>query len=127
MQKIKSEQLVTGVIKYLNVEIIPCIEDKFTKLLLRTMTISAEANLDSYTKLVDEFVRKPFISDLLKTEKDVFEIESLIDAVRQAVNECGELVIKIPPVKFISPEEKTLSFNNADISKLKQYLTDAIK
>lgn len=127
MQKIKSEQLVTGIIKYLNVEIIPCIEDKFTKLLLRTMTISAEANLDSYTKLVDEFVRKPFISDLLKTEKDVFEIESLIDAVRQAVNECGELVIKIPPVKFISPEEKTLSFNNADISKLKQYLTDAIK
>ncbi len=127
MQKIKSEQLVTGVIKYLNVEIIPCIEDKFTKLLLRTMTISAESNLDSYTKLVDEFVRKPFISDLLKTEKDVFEIESLIDAVRQAVNECGELVIKIPPVKFISPEEKTLSFNNADISKLKQYLTDAIK
>ena len=127
MQKIKSEQLVTGVIKYLNVEIIPCIEDKFTKLLLRTMTISVESNLDSYTKLVDEFVRKPFISDLLKTEKDVFEIESLIDAVRQAVNECGELVIKIPPVKFISPEEKTLSFNNADISKLKQYLTDAIK
>ena len=59
-------------------------------------------------------------------EDGVFEVESIIDAARQAVNECGELTVKIPPVRFISPEEKVLSFGAGDISKLKQYLTNEI-
>lgn len=127
MQKIKSEQLVKGFIKYLNTEILPCVEDTFTKLVLRTFTITAESNAEAYTKLVESLTANPFIADLLKVDNGAFEIEGLIDSVRQAVNECGEITVKIPPVKFISPEEKTLSFNAADISKLKQYLTNEIK
>ena len=127
MQKIKSEQLIKGVIKYLNTEILPCIEDSFTKLVLRTFTITAESNSSAYIKSLESLLKTPFVAEFLKVENDTFEIESLVDAIRQAVNECGELVVKIPPIKFISPEEKTLSFNAADISKLKQYLTNEIK
>ena len=124
MQKINSEQLVNGLMKYLNTEIIPHVSDTFTKLLLKTLVISSQANATAYTKTVDSMVNGPFIAELLKVEDGLFEVESFIDALRQAVNECGELVVKIPPVKFISPEEKTLRFNSEDISKLKQYLTN---
>lgn len=127
MKKINSEQIIKGFIKYLNTEIIPCIDDTFTKLLLRTFTITAESNSKAYEKAISSFVKSGFVADMLHTENDVFEIEMLIDALRQAVNECGELVIKIPPIKFVSPEEKTLSFNAADISKLKQYFTNEIE
>ena len=126
MQKINSEQLISGIIKYLAAEIIPCIEDTFTKLALKTFTITTEKNAPAYVKAIENLIEKPFVSDFLKAEEGCFEVEDLIDAIRQAVNECGELTVKIPPVRFISPEEKTLSFNAADISKLKQYLTNAI-
>lgn len=126
MDKINSEQFISGVIKYLATEIIPCIEDTFTKLMLKTFTIATEKNTPAYIKAIDSLIEKPFVSDFLKADDGCFEVEELIDAVRQAVNECGELTVKIPPVRFISPEEKTLSFNAADISKLKQYLTNAI-
>lgn len=127
MKKINAEQLLRGFIKYLNIEIIPCIDDTFTKLLLRTFTITTESNADVYVKAITDFAKTEFISDILHAENDTFEIEMLIDALRQAVNECGELVVKIPPIKFVSPEEKTLSFNAADISKLKQYFTNEIE
>ena len=124
MQKINSEQLVNGLMKYLNTEIIPHVSDTFTKLLLKTLVISSQANAPAYTKTVDSMVSGPFISELLKVENGLLDVEGFIDALRQAVNEVGELVVKIPPVKLISPEEKTLRFNAEDISKLKQYLTD---
>lgn len=126
MDKINSEQLISGFIKYITAEIIPCVEDTFTKLALKTFAITAESHTPAYTKAVDDFMQRPFISDIVKAEDGVFDVESLIDAVRQAVNECGELTIKIPPVRFISPQEKTLTFKASDISSLKQYLTDAI-
>ena len=124
MQKINSEQLVNGLMKYLNAEIIPHVSDTFTKLLLKTLVISSQANAPAYTKTVDNMVSGPFISELMKVENGLLDVEGFIDALRQAVNEVGELVVKIPPVKLISPEEKTLRFNAEDISKLKQYLTD---
>lgn len=126
MDKINAPQLVYGVMKYLGSEIIPCVEDTFTKLALKTLAITAENNAPAYVKAIDSFVEKPFVADLLRAESGSFEIESIIDALRQAVNECGELTVKIPAVKFFSPQEKTLRFTASDISSLKQYLTNAI-
>lgn len=127
MKKINAEQIIRGFVKYLNTEIIPCIDDTFTKILLRTFTITTESNADVYVKAITDFAKTEFISDILHTENEVFEIEAIIDAIRQAMNECGELTVKIPPIKFISPKEQTLSFNAADVSKLKQYLTNEIE
>ena len=126
MNKINSEQLLSGFIKYLTAEIIPNVEDTFTKLALKTFTITTEKNSDAYIDALDSLVEKPFVADLLNVEDGCYEVEELIDAVRQAVNECGELTIKLPAIRFISPVEKTLSFNAADISKFKQYLTNAM-
>ena len=126
MEKINAEQLLSGFIKYLSAEVIPCVEDTFTKLALKTFTITTTNSAPAYIKVLEDIRSKPFAADLLKVEDGCFDIESIIDAIRQAVNECGELTIKIPPVKFISPQEKTLRFSANDISSLKQYLTNAV-
>lgn len=125
MNKITSEQLVKGIMSYLNTEIIPCIEDPFTKIVLKTMTITAESKMPAYKKVVDDLLTNPFVKELVEVDNTgTFEVETLIDSLRKAVNECGELTIKVPPVPLISPEEKVLGFNSTDISKLKQYLTN---
>ena len=125
MEKITSKQLISGVVKYLTAEIIPCVDDTFTKLALKTLAITADTRTPAYIKAVENLLQNPLISDIVAAQDGTFEVESIIDAVRQAVDECGELTIKIPPVRFISPEEKTLTFKASDISSLKQYLTNA--
>ena len=126
MEKINAEQLLSGFIKYLSAEVIPCVEDTFTKLALKTFAITTTNSAPAYIKVLEEMISRPFAADLLKVEDGCFDVESIIDAIRQAVNECGEITIKIPPVKFISPQEKTLRFSANDISSLKQYLTNAV-
>ena len=126
MEKINAEQLRSGFIKYLSAEVIPCVEDTFTKLALKTFAITTTNSAPAYIKVLEEMISRPFAADLLKVEDGCFDVESIIDAIRQAVNECGELTIKIPPLKFISPQEKTLRFSANDISSLKQYLTNAV-
>lgn len=126
MNKITSEQLVAGFIAYMNHEVIPNVDDTFTKLTIRMLTISAENKAESYVHLVDNLLKSTFMTDFLQVDEDkCFDIETLIDALRQAINECGELVVKIPPVKFVSPEEKVLCFKASDVSTLKQYITAA--
>ena len=128
MNKINTEQLILGFLNYLNKDIIPCIEDTFTKVAIRMFTITTETKMEVYKKTLEEGLKNPFVSEFLQADENgCFDIEFLIDALRKAINDCGELTIKIPPVKFISPEEKVLGFNAADISKLKQYLTNEIK
>ena len=68
MNKINTEQLLSGFIKYLAAEIIPCVEDTFTKLALKTFAITTEKNAPAYTKALDSMIEKPFIADLLKVE-----------------------------------------------------------
>ena len=128
MQKINTEQLLLGIITYLHKEIIPCIEDTFTKITVRMFTITVEKRLDVYKNAVNDALKSQFVSEFLQVDEDgCFDVEMFIDALRQSVNECGEIVVKIPPVKFVSPEEKVLRFNANDISSLKQYLTNEIK
>ena len=126
MNKINAEILVEGIVDYIDNNVVKSVEDRFLKITTKTIVISATKNKAAYINLVNDSVTTGFVSELLKTDEDgYFEIEDVIDAIRQAINDCGELVIKIPAIKFLSPEEKILSFTASDISSLKQYITNA--
>lgn len=123
MNKITTAQLLDGVIRYVDKEVIPNVDDVFTKLAIRTLAINAATNStvhDTFNKLMNSTPATFFIQP---DADGLFDIESLIDALRQAINEYGELVVKIPPIRFVSPEEKILRFKASDISTLKQYIT----
>jgi hypothetical protein len=126
MNRIKSETLVDGIMEFINSNVIPSVDDTFLKIAMKTAIITAAANKDAYVKMVDGYLDTDFFSTLLKRDSEgYFEIESLIDAIRQAMNECGELKITFPAIKFLSPTEKVLIFKANDITALKQYITNA--
>lgn len=126
MNRIKSETLVDGIMEFINSNVIPSIDDTFLKIAMKTAIITADANKDAYVKMVDGYLDTDFFSTLLKLDTGgYFEVEGLIDAIRQAMNECGELKITFPAIKFLSPAEKILIFKANDITALKQYITNA--
>lgn len=126
MNRIKSETLVDGIMEFINSNVIPSIDDTFLKIAMKTAIITAAANKHAYVKMVDGYLDTDFFSTLLKLDTGgYFEVESLIDAIRQAMNECGELKITFPAIKFLSPTEKVLIFKANDITALKQYITNA--
>ncbi len=126
MNRIKSETLVDGIMEFINSNVIPSIDDAFLKIAMKTAIITAAANKDAYVKMTEGYLNTDFFSTLLKRDSEgYFEIESLIDAIRQAMNECGELKIIFPAIKFLSPTEKVLIFKANDITALKQYITNA--
>ena len=126
MNRIKSETLVDGIMEFINSNVIPSIDDTFLKIAMKTAIITAAANKEAYVKMVDGYLDTDFFSTLLKRDSEgYFEVESLIDAIRQAMNECGELKITFPAIKFLSPTEKVLIFKANDITALKQYITNA--
>lgn len=126
MNRIKSETIVDGIMEFINSNVIPSIDDTFLKIAMKTAIITAAANKEAYVKIVDGYLDTDFFSTLLKRDSEgYFEVESLIDAIRQAMNECGELKITFPAIKFLSPTEKVLIFKANDITALKQYITNA--
>lgn len=127
MNKIKSEQIVLGFAKYLNKEILPCVQDPFTKIAIRMFAVSTELKVETFKSFMDAILKNQFVSEFFEVDENgYFNMEFFIDALRKAIDDCGELVVKIPPVKFLSPEEKILRFTSEDVSKLKQYLTNEI-
>lgn len=126
MNRIKSETLVDGIMEFINSNVIPSIDDTFLKIAMKTAIITAAANKEAYVKMTEGYLNTDFFSALLKRDSEgYFEVESLIDAIRQAMNECGELKITFPAIKFLSPTEKVLIFKANDITALKQYITNA--
>jgi hypothetical protein len=126
MNRIKSETLVDGIMEFINSNVIPSVDDTFLKIAMKTAIITAASNKRAYVKMVDGYLDTDFFSTLLKLDTGgYFEVESLIDAIRQAMNECGELKITFPAIKFLSPTEKVLIFKANDITALKQYITNA--
>ncbi len=126
MNRIKAETLVDGIMEFVNSNVIPSIDDTFLKIAMKTAIITAAANKDAYVKMAEGYLNTDFFLALLKRDSEgYFEVESLIDAIRQAMNECGELKITFPAIKFLSPTEKVLIFKANDITALKQYITNA--
>lgn len=122
MKKIDSKTLVDGIIEYVDTKVIPNIDDNFLKIALKTILVGASQKRDVCEKVMKEYLKVSFIQDIFSVEDETFDIEFLIDSLKTAIDQYGDLKFTFPPVKFISPEEKTLSFNSKDLSDLKQVL-----
>ena len=124
MRKIDAKTLVIGIGEYLNSYVIPNIDDTFLKITLKTYAVSSSMKAEAYEKIIKEYISNSFIHDFLSVEDDQFDIEILIDSLQTAVNECGDLKITFPAIRFVSPQEKTITFKANDIADFKQVLTN---
>jgi hypothetical protein len=115
---VSKQQLINGVIKFGKMDILPKITDKTFKIVLATGMAMLENNAD----ILDPFLKDPMIAALLMEEDGLYETDDLKDALINAMKEYGDLKIKIPGIKFISPEDKELSFNTQDVIRLSEYI-----
>ena len=116
--EVSKQQLVNGVVKFAKMDVLPKITDKTFKFVLATGTSMLERNPD----IADAFLDNDMISAILMEDDGLYEIDDLKESLMDAMKECGDFKIKIPGIKFISPEDKELSFSAQDVGRLSEYI-----
>ena len=55
----------------------------------------------------------------------MYNVDALKKALVETINTYGDFRLKIPGIKFLSPEEKELTFSAQDINVIYDYMTGA--
>ena len=113
---VSKNQIINGLIKYAKNEIIDKITDRPLKMILATGISMLEVN----PSIADPVFKNSFVSSLEK--EGMYDVDGICKIIENTMKEYGDFPIIIPPIKFISPTEKELSFNAEDIMKLKKYI-----
>lgn len=115
--KVTKDQIIKGILTYAENEVIPMVDDKSTQIIASIAIKSIAAN----TKLIDSVFENPTVKALLNCDGEgMYEIDPLFKVIEDSVNQYGPFPVEIPPIPFVSPSVKTLSFSEADISEIKR-------
>lgn len=116
--RVTKEQLIKGTIEYIGEDIIPQItDDKALQILLDIMVNSVKAN----SKLADPIFENNTVKTFLKCNDDgTYDLERSFNIISSSVKKYGPFPVVIPPIKYVSPKEKELSFTESDIAELKR-------
>ena len=116
--RVTKEQLIKGTIEYIGEDVIPQItDDKALQILLDIMVNSVKAN----SKLADPIFENNTVKTFLKCNDDgTYDLEGSLNIISSSVKKYGPFPVVIPPIKYVSPKEKELSFTESDIAELKR-------
>lgn len=116
---VSKNRLVKGITDYIANEVIPHVPDTGLRIALATLTGAFRTN----PVAIDRIFSNPVISMLLiPNEQGAYDVEHVLNAIREAISKNGQLTITIPPIPLISKGEKTLAFSAQDADKLSQYI-----
>ena len=117
---VQKQDIIDGVAKYAEEDIIPKIEEKGFSIGLSFFV----SRLKSKKSIADIFFDNPIVQKILPEKDGLYEIEDLLSSLETAIKENGdELILKIPAIPIISPTEKELKFNSKDIRKILSNIT----
>ena len=114
--RVSKEQLIHGILDYIENEVIPHIEDKPMQIIVSIAAKSIRAN----NSLADAFFGNQAVRSLLNENENGYEIGGLFAAMEESVKQYGPFPVVIPPVPILSPVEKTLMFSEADVAEMKR-------
>ena len=115
--KVTKEQIINGVVSFAETEVIPQVDDKATQILAAIFVRYVKAN----TKLVDTLFENQMVKTLLEADENgMYETDGIFQIVSESIRQYGPFPVEIPPIPFISPTEKSLRFNESDISEIKR-------
>ncbi len=115
---ITKKELLTGVVKFVKNEVIPHIGDRSLKMVLSAGLYAIDAKPD----IADSFFSNPLVATILQVEDGKFDTELVFKVLDNLVEEYGGIPVTIPPIKFITATEHTLTFYGGDIARLKEYV-----
>lgn len=116
------QDIVNGIIKYAKTEVIGKIPDKALKMIVATAVSALEVNPDA----IDTVLTHPFISSVVIEEDGKYKLDQAFKIIEKTMTDYGEFPVKIPPIRFISPEEKELTFSLVDIRKLEECILGGV-
>lgn len=115
---VTKKELLIGAVKFVKNEVIPHIGDRSLK-----MVVSAGLYaIDTKPDIVDSFFSNPIVATILQVEDGKYDTELVFKVLDDLVAEYGGIPITIPPIKFITATENTLTFCSGDVAKLKEYV-----
>lgn len=121
--RVTRSQIVNGITAFVSEEILPKMgEDRALKIVLSVFINAIKAN----GKIVDKWMD----SDILRTLIDddgsgSYDIERLMDWIKESVQEYGAFPVSIPPIPLISPREITLRLGPSDIDAIQMHIETA--
>jgi len=115
---VTKKELLTGVVKFVKNEVIPHIGDRSLKMVVSAGLYAVDAKPD----IVDSFFSNPLVATILQVEDGKYDTELVFKVLDDLVAEYGGIPITIPPIKFITATENTLTFRSGDVDRLKEYV-----
>ena len=117
---ITKKQLLTGVIKFIRAEVIPHVADRDRS--LKIVMSAALYAVDAKPDVVEPFFSNPIVSAILQGENGEYDTSVIFAVLDKVVQEYGGIPVTIPPIKFVTATETTLTFYAGDVDTLKNYL-----
>lgn len=117
MQATKA-QVITGTANFLRAEVIPHIPDVTFRGILEVGATMVEMS----PQIADRYFAMPIIAMALQEKDGVYDLDFAETAICKAMEKHGNWTITIPGVKWISPQEKSLTFTPNDVKALKRYI-----
>lgn len=116
---VTKKKLLTAIIKFVKNEVIPHISEKPLKMVLS----AAIYTVDSKPDIIDSFLNNPVVAAILQGDSGEYDTTLIFGVLDSLVTEYGGIPVTIPPIKFITSTETTLTFYAADVEILKAYVT----
>lgn len=115
---VTKKELLTGVVKFVKNEVIPHIGDQSLKMVVSAGLYAIDAKPD----IIDSFFSNPLVATILQVEDGKYDTELVFKVLDDLVAEYGGIPITIPPIKFVTATENTLTFRSGDVARLKEYV-----
>ena len=112
------KEIVDGVIKFINNDLMLDIDDKHLKFVLSMAKKALRENPD----LVDIFFKSPIVINVIKEYDGEYDLEVFAKMLKNILNEYGSYSITIPKIPMFSPEEKRILLTSEDVDKVLSYL-----
>lgn len=112
------KELLTAIIKFAKNEVITHISEKPLRMVLSAVLYT----VDSKPDIIDPFLNNPVVAAVLQGENGEYDTSLLFGVLDNLTHEYGGIPITIPPIKFVTSSETTLTFYSGDIEKLKEYV-----
>ena len=122
--KATKSQIVSGVTEYLKAEILPKMDGQKALQIVATVAINAAA---ANSRMIDAVFANDFVKAALADDgSGLYDIGSVGDALKSAMDDYGNLPVHLPPIPLISPNEITLTLGVADVDAIMRRIENAV-
>lgn len=113
------EKMVKGIAAYIRDYVIPQVMDSGLKVVLSMLLYSL--NEDTVYKATESIL----LSGMLREDEDRYDLNYFTDCMKAIIKAYGSILIRIPEVPLIMPDEKTLLLCDSDIEDFRRCVEQA--